>query len=453
MTGPRVVGTATVSLLIVDDDEAIRDTLVEFFETFGYVARGAATATEGRRLAAEHAPDVVLLDVRLPDADGTVTLDALLADDPDLGVILLTGHIDVRTAVDAMKRGATDVLEKPVNLETLSAAVERAAERGRMRRELAVLRARGRADGGSAPDDHQRQPLEPTLEHLIDLAAKNIEAPVLLQGETGTGKGFVARQIHDRSVRNQSPFVEINCASLSSTFFESELFGHERGAFTDARQAKRGLLEVASSGTIFLDEVADMALDVQPKLLKVIEDHQFRRLGGTTLLRSGARVIVATHQPLADAVAQRRFRADLFYRLQVLTLTLPPLRARPDLIQPLARQLLPRGATLGRSAERELPLYTWPGNIRELKNTLWRAAILADGRPIEREDLGLPTAFTASAPPLRRAAHDVGSLEDAERTAIAAALHAADGNKTRAARALGIARSTLQEKLKRFADL
>lgn len=449
----------TLSLLVVDDDLSIRDTLVEFFGTFGYTVRAAATATEGRRLAAEHAPDVVLLDLRLPDADGVVTLEALRADDPDVGVILLTGFADVRTAVTAMHRGAADVLEKPVDLEVLAAAVERAAELGRMRRELAMLRAKGRVGDSPAGDESgSGAAFAPTLAHLIDLAARNIDAPVLLQGETGTGKGFVARQIHDRSERNQQPFVEINCASLSSAFFENELFGHERGAFTDARHAKRGLLEVAGTGTAFLDEVADMALDVQPKLLKVIEDRTFRRLGGTTVLHSSARVIVATHQPLTDAVAQGRFRADLFYRLQVLTLILPPLRACPGEIPALAQRLLPRGASLARSAIDALSRYAWPGNIRELKNTLWRAAILADGRPIERSHLGLPDSSGAGALHVTTAsdaARPVAtkSMRHAERAAIAAALEASAGNRTKAARQLGIARSTLQEKLKRYPEL
>jgi DNA-binding NtrC family response regulator len=433
----------TLSILVVDDDETVRDTLVEFFETFGYTARGASTASQGRQLAAEHAPDVVLLDLRLPDADGIRALDALRADDPELAVIVLTGFADVRTAVQAMQHGASDLLEKPVDLEALAAAVHRAAERGRLRQEVAVLRARDRAE---VPD---QTALAPTLDDLITLAAQNADAPVLLQGETGTGKGFVARQIHDRSPRAPSPFVEINCASLSTTFFESELFGHERGAFTDARQAKRGLLEVAGEGTVFLDEIAELGQDVQPRLLKVLEERTFRRLGGTTMLRSNARVIGATHQPLADAVADRRFRADLYYRLQVLTLTLPPLRARPEEILPMAQAFLPKGAALTRAAEEALMAYRWPGNIRELKNTLWRAAILARGTAIDVVHLGLPGDLPAAAPSSRGPAVP-RTLEDAEREAIRVALDAARGNRSQAARTLGIARSTLLEKLKKY---
>ncbi len=470
-----------LSVLVIDDDATIRETLVEFFHAVGFAARSAGTATDGRRLAAADAPDVVLLDLKLPDADGVVTLDALRADDPDVGIILLTGHADVRTAVRAMQHGAADVLEKPVDLDLLLASVRRAAERGRLRQEVAALRAH-------ASTTEQRAVVAPTLTQLIDLAARNADAPILLQGETGTGKGFVARQIHDRSTRGRAPFVEINCASLSPTFVESELFGHEKGAFTDARQAKRGLLEVAGQGTVFLDEVAELSPEVQPKLLKVIEERTFRRLGGTATLRSTARVVVATHQPLTEAVAERRFRADLYYRLQVLTLTLPPLRARPEEILPLAYATLPRGAVLSAEAEQALLTYRWPGNIRELKNTLWRAVILADGQPILPGHLGLsnelisfgaPTGSPTGAPTgrsLGAVAHalidssvagvaaradavgasaggSVLTLEAAERQAIASALSASHGNRTKAARALGIARSTLLEKLKRYDGL
>jgi len=451
----------TLSLLIVDDEPSIRETLIEFFETFGYTVRGAATATEGRRLAAEHAPDVVLLDLRLPDADGTVAMEALLADDPEVGIILLTGFADVRVAVSAMQRGASDVLEKPVDLDTLAAAVTRAAERGRSRRELAMLRTLQRT-GGRAEVDRETGPdvrptLPPTLDRLIELAARNADAPVLLQGETGTGKGFVARQIHDRSSRNPLPFIEVNCSTLTPTFFESELFGHERGAFTDARQAKRGLLEIAAGGTVFLDEIGDMSAEVQPRFLKVIEEHTFRRLGGTTVLRSSARFIVATHQPLEEAVAERRFRADLYYRLQVFTVALTPLRDRPGELAGLALTLLPRGASIGPDAMRALGAYGWPGNIRELKNALWRAAILADGRPIEPEHLALPQSVpdggTGHAFAPAQAGGALATLAATERLSIAAALRASAGNRTRAAQALGIARSTLLEKLKRYPEL
>jgi DNA-binding NtrC family response regulator len=429
-----------ISVLVVDDDRTVRETLTEFFESRGHAASSAGTATEGRRAAAAHAPDVVLVDLRLPDASGLTLLEALRADDPELGIIILTGHADVATAVRAMQQGALDFLEKPVDLDALEAAVERAAELVRLRREVAVLRSHAASEGESFVGSGS----EPSLARLIELAARNDDVPVLIVGETGTGKGYIARHIHDRSVRAAQPYVEVNGASLNATFLESELFGHERGAFTDAKQAKRGLLEVAGRGTLFLDEVGELTTEVQPKLLKVLEDRSFRRLGGTAELRSEARVITATNQPLADRVREGSFRADLYYRLQVLTLSLPALRHRPAELATLTAAFLPRGARLSTAAHRAIERYGWPGNVRELKNTLWRAALLAEGAPIEPRHLSLPQlSVPTPAGPV--------SLVEAERRAIDAALRATDGNKVHAARLLGIARSTLIEKLKRLA--
>ena len=452
MTGPESpVPRPPMSILVVDDDETIRETMVEFFEALGHRARAAATATEARRALGDHAPDIALVDVRLPDADGLTLLEAIRADDPEVEVIFLTGHADVRTAVRAMRQGAVDFLEKPIDLEALEAAVERAGETARLRREVSVLRARDRIADGVPGVGAEREPgrgSDRGVDRLIQLAARNDDAPVLITGETGTGKGWVARRIHELSPRASLPFVEVNCASLSATFFESELFGHERGAFTDAKQAKRGLLEVAGGGTVFLDEVAETTTDVQPKLLKVIEEHTYRRLGGTTEMRSQARIILATHQRLEEAVAEKRFRADLYYRLQVLTIELPPLRERRDEIPALARTLLPRGARLSPAAVDALAPYAWAGNIRELKNALWRASILADGSEIGPEHLGLPPTASPGGVPTAGAA-EPASLEEWERLAIARALERSGGNRTRAAELLGISRSTLAEKLKR----
>lgn len=428
------------SLLIVDDDETLRETLTEFFEALGMTARAVGSAAEALLSVAHNTPDVMILDLRLPDSDGLALLDSLHAADPDLAIVLLTGHADVRTAVHAVQRGAQDVLEKPVDLMMLRDAVRRGIDAVRLHREVAILRARDATEtSGPTPA------IAPSFGRMIELAARNDDAPVLILGETGTGKGYIARIIHERSRRATQPFVEINCASLSSTFFESEVFGHERGAFTDAKQAKRGLLEVAAQGTVFLDEIGELGLEVQPKLLKVIEEQRFRRLGGTMELRSAARVVCATNQPLPTLVAERRFRSDLLYRLQVLTITVPPLRERLDELPALMAHLIPRGATLTPDAERALTAYRWPGNIRELKNTLWRASILAEGRPIAAEMLTLPTT---GAPVGEAAPPEDMTLAAAERRAIGRALEASGGNRAQAAIRLGIARSTLHQKLR-----
>ena len=436
-----------LSLLIVDDDRTIRETLADYFAGVGYGVRTAATATEGRQAAAAHSPDVAVVDLRLPDADGLTLFEALRADDPELAVVFLTGHGSVPAAVRAMRDGAADFLEKPIDLGALDLAVRRAADHAHMRGELTLLRARDSEAlwQDSAPADLMPA-LAPSLDRLVALAARNDDVPVLIVGETGTGKGFVARRIHELSPRGAAPFVEINGASLAGALVESELFGHEKGAFTDARQTKRGLLEVAGRGTLFLDEVAELAPEVQPKLLKVIEERTFRRVGGTATLTSEARVLVATHTLLEQAVAAGQFRADLYYRLQVLTIALPPLRDRRDQIPTLARTFLPVGATLTEVAAAALVTYDWPGNIRELKNALWRATILADGGAILPEHLGL--GATRLVMPDREVAVPVMTLVDAERRAIDAALAATRGNRTRAANLLGIARSTLNEKLR-----
>ena len=446
-----------ISVLLVDDDETVRDTLGDFFRSLDWVVHLAATGTEGRRLAAEHSPDVALVDLRLPDGDGLRLVEALRADDAEMAILVLTGHADVATAVRAMRLGAADLLEKPVDLELLRAAVEQPAERVRERRELVHLRGRQ-----AARDDVAGVWTLPGFERLVELAARNADVPVLLLGESGTGKTVVARQIHDRSPRAAAPFVAVNCASLAPALLESELFGHERGAFTDARAAKRGLLEIADGGTLLLDEIADLAPAAQPKLLTVIEDGVFRRVGGTTTRRADVRIVAATNTPLRGAVEEGRFRSDLFYRLQVLSIELPPLRERRDEILPLAKALLPRGARLAPSAHDALVAYDWPGNVRELKNILWRAAILADGEPITPVHLALPLASlpgssrlaaarNAATTPIRgRVVAGVTPLVEAERRAISDALRATGGNKRRAAALLGIARSTLLDKVRRL---
>ncbi|NUQ22260.1 MAG: sigma-54-dependent Fis family transcriptional regulator [Gemmatimonadaceae bacterium] len=446
-----------ISILVVDDDETVRETLGDFFQSLDWIVHLASTGTEGRRLATEHSPDVAIVDLRLPDSDGLRLVEALRADDPELAILVLSGHADVATAVRAMRLGAADLLEKPVALDVLREAVAQAAERVRERRELSHLRQRQLAH-----DDAANVWAPPSFERLVELAARNADVPVLLLGESGTGKTVVARRIHDRSPRAKAPFVAINCASLAPTLLESELFGHERGAFTDARTAKRGLLEIAEGGTLLLDEVADLVPAAQPKLLTVIEDGVFRRVGGTTPRRADVRIIAATNTPLRTAVDEGRFRSDLFYRLQVLTIELAPLRERQQEIVPLAQSLLPRGARLAASAHDALVSYDWPGNVRELKNVLWRAAILADGAPITPVHLALPlpslpgsarlsAARAATTTPIRgRIVAGVTPLVEAERRAISDALRATGGNKRRAAALLGIARSTLLDKVRRL---
>ena len=439
----------SLSLLIVDDDTTTGEALAAFFASIGYVVRVVATAAGGRRAAAEHAPDVALIDFRLADADGSSLIKALLSDDPDLAIIVLTGHADVRTAAKAMRAGAADLVEKPVDFEALREAVERAAERVRINHELDHLRAR---DAAALGDALTWTP--PSLDRLIDLAARNADVPVLILGEPGTGKSVVARRIHARSPRGESAFVFVNCRSFAAASLDSELFGHERGMSDGRRAAKRGLLEVARGGTLFLDNIGELAPGTQPKLLTVIEDGVFHRVGGTTVLRSDARIMAATDAPLRDSIAAGRFRPDLFYRLQVLTIELAPLRERRAEIPRLLDALLPHGPRLSDASRHAIEAYDWPGNVRELKNALWRASVLADGQQITPALLALGVAkagiLKLSNAPHAQAEGDVFTIADAERRAIVDALQATGGNKLRAAQLLGIARSTLLEKVRRF---
>jgi DNA-binding NtrC family response regulator len=439
----------SLSLLIVDDDTMNGDALTKYFTSIGYTVRIAATADGGRRAATDHSPDVALIDCRLPDADGAALTKALLAGDPDLAVIVLTGHADVRTAVRALRLGAADLVEKPVDLQALRQAVERAAERSRLERELEHLRAYDAKALGDA-----QAWTSPSVDKLIDLAAHNADVPVLILGEQGTGKSLVARRIHARSSRTDGAFVVVSCGSLTPASLDSELFGQEQDA-PNAPRAKRGLLEVARGGTLLFNDIAELAPATQPKLLTAIEDGVFHRVGGTAVLRSDARIMATTNTPLRDFVAMGRFRPDLFYRLQVLTIELAPLRERRADIPRLLESLLPRGTVISEAGRLATEAYDWPGNVRELKNALWRASVLADGQEITPAHLALGVAkvgmlkLSDSVHP-EAAESDVFTIADAERRAIVDALRATGGNKLRAARLLGIARSTLLEKVRRF---
>ena len=441
------------SILLVDDDTAVLDLLTTFFESRGWAVSRAVTGAGALEQYDRDRTGLVLLDLDLPDTSGLPVLQRLQERDPDLAVVMLTGHGDIETAVEAMRVGAENFLTKPVELQHLAAAMDRAAEKVELRRRNRLLSGApvppGEGDAlGTSPG---MQKLE---EGVTRIAGGG--ATVLLEGETGTGKGWVARLIHERSPRAGRPFVEVNCGGLTATFLDSELFGHEKGAFTDARAAKPGLFEVADGGTIFLDEIGDLAPELQPKLLKVLESRRFRRIGGTRELSVDVRLIAATNRELKAEVAARRFREDLFYRLNVLPLRLPPLRERaPEDIAALAYRILARlrrdvdtaPARIGDDALDVLVHHAWPGNIRELRNVLERIAILADGATEVRAH-HLP-------PEMRRgeALEEQGApltLAEVERRHILRVLEASDGNRSRSARVLGISRATLYQNLDRY---
>jgi DNA-binding NtrC family response regulator len=443
------------SVLLIDDEPSIVRVLARFFERQEWEAFQALSGEDGVATYEAQRPDLVVLDVNLPGLSGLNTLEVLVA--RGATVVMLTGEAEVSTAVEAMQLGAESFLTKPVDFAHLQTAAERAVEKVELRRANALLAQR--------MEERSRQAVlgtSPRMRELgrqVELVAASADTSVLLLGESGTGKGFVAQMIHARSPRGRGPFVEINCAGLSATFLDSELFGHEKGAFTDARDMKRGMFEVADHGTVFLDEIGDLALDLQPKLLKVLETRTFRRLGGTRGIEVDVRLLAATNRDLAVETRAGRFREDLYYRLSVFPLTIPPLRERSrddvlELVYASLRDLHRRQPESPRElAPRALDLlvgYGWPGNVRELRNALERALVMARGAPrIGPEHL--PEQLRApGAPRAQRQDGEVLTLAEVERRQVERALHLTSGNRTLAAEKLGISRATLHAKIKEY---
>ncbi len=441
------------SVLIVDDDADVLRGVGDYFERLGYEVYREESGESALEAYARHRPEVVLLDLKLPGMDGMQVLEELRR--RDAAVLLMTGHGDIQTAVRAMQLGAENFLAKPVDLPLLAAAAARALDKVRIKRHNALLVSR------QAPDGDVVLGVSGAMRELaaqVELLAASERTTVLLTGESGTGKGWIARLIHRLSARREAPFVDVNCAGLSATFLDSELFGHEKGAFTDAKDLKQGLFEVADRGSLFLDEIADLAAELQPKVLKAIEDKSFRRLGGTREIKVDVRLIAATNHDIGEAVRMGRFREDLYYRLNVIPLHLPPLRerTREDRLALLKRLFTDLRVELPESppditseALERLLVYPWPGNIREMRNVLERALIV--GRGAER--LG-PEHLTAefgkrAGEPL--AQQQTVSLEEVERRHIERILRRHGGNRTRAAEELGISRATLINKIKTYA--
>jgi DNA-binding NtrC family response regulator len=440
------------SLLVVDDDAPLLELLRRYFEGRGWVVFEAGTGTGALERFGAERPDLVLLDLDLPDLNGLPVLQRLRELDDEVGVIMLTGHGDVEIAVEAMRAGAENFLTKPFELEHLAAVVDRTAEKVRLKRSNRFF---VRASDPPPDADLGVSDLMVGIAGQVERIAAG-DAPVLLLGETGTGKGWVARRIHDLSPRAQAPFVEVNCAGLSATFLESELFGHEQGAFTDARKPKDGLFDIADGGTVFLDEVGDLAPELQPKLLKVLETRRFRRLGGTRERTVDVRIVTATNHDIESAVAAGHFRQDLYYRLAVLPLELPPLRDRTpedivELTYGILRELHARiGVGPDKIADDALDRivhYPWPGNIRELRNVIERILILrSDSNEIRVHHL--PADMRGRIDPAP--SNGDLTLQEVERRHIALTLDRNSGNRSRTARHLGISRATLYQKLDRY---
>jgi len=449
-------------ILIVEDDNTIRVTVGNFLARQGFDVEVAEDGAQALAMLKERSFSLILLDLRLPDMNGLDILASIRESDDRPLVVIMTAYPEVRTAVAALKAGAYDYINKPFDLEDLRELIGRALETHRLRREVEWRRAQAdtcEIEGLIGESPAFRQMLDTT-----DRIASAGKVPVLIRGESGTGKERVAQAIHCRSPRADGPWVTLNCSALPEGLLESEMFGHERGAFTDAKQMKRGLLELADGGTLFLDEIGDLSLALQPKLLRVLETQTFRRLGGQKEIRVDVRFVSATHRDLPAMVHSGQFREDLYYRLNVGAIDLPALRERQEDILPLARHFLAEVAPVigiespgfDAGVEPLLKAYRWPGNVRELRNVVERAAILSRGELISTQhlpkEIAGENAVHADASSAKSSAA-IRPLADIELDYIRHVLQLCDGNKTQAADLLGITRLTLRNKLRDFDGL
>ncbi|HSL55893.1 MAG TPA: sigma-54 dependent transcriptional regulator [Pyrinomonadaceae bacterium] len=462
--------TANEQILVVDDDEVIRWTLREALQSWGFATVEAGAAAEAVKQFQAELPAAVLLDIDLPDGSGLDVLREIKREHPEAIVIMITGNVQVDNTISALRGGAYDFIGKPINLEELRVTLRNAIETRHLRREVAQVRKE------RAREFNFKQIVgeSPAMKKMLSLAAKVAESEVssvLLQGESGTGKDLIAKAIHYGSQRAEGPFVAVNCAALPATLIESELFGYEKGAFTDAKARKEGLFEQAEGGTLLLDEIGELELSLQAKLLRVLEEGAFRRVGGLKDIPLDVRVLAASNRDLKAESEAGRFRLDLYYRLSIIQIDIPPLRERGDDVLLLSQHYidtigarLKRNRVTGLSGEAQdvFRKYHWPGNVRELRNVIERALILEDTDKITTEYLPgglLAPSRVAQAPAADAAStrfvlpEEGLSLDEAELSFVRQAIQRSGGNQTRAAELLGISRDQLRYRLKKLEEV
>lgn len=442
-------------ILVADDDEPHRLTVEKLASSWGYVVHTAANGAEAVEKAKKNFYSVILMDVRMAVMDGITALHLIMSRDPSIPVIIMTAFSSVASAVEALKSGAYDYLTKPLDFDELKITLERAADHARLMAENLALKSQIRTGTGSRKIIGNSQAIK-DLTSIMAMAAPS-EATVLITGESGTGKEMVARLIHENSLRNDRPFIAVNCAAINENLLESELFGHEKGAFTGAVARRSGLFMQADKGTVFLDEIAEMTPQMQAKLLRVIQEREIQRVGGEEFIRIDVRIIAATHQDLDKRVRENLFREDLFYRLNVVNIKVPPLRERSDDIPLLCQYFVQKLSEKNRKnikgiapdAMKSLMAYKWPGNVRELENAVERAVIMSVGEYVTDRELPSGIALNAE---FRIDVYDerAFSLDDMEKKAIIEALEFSGWNKSKAAKKLGINRKTLHKKLQSY---
>jgi len=449
--------TSPSTVVVVDDDDVFRRVMTGELERLGFTLAGAGSGAEAIRAVAELQPDIVLLDLRLPDMSGLEVLKRIRESSPASEVIMLTGHGSIDTAIESIRCGAFDYVAKPCPIDEIEVRIQRALERKSLQRRATLL------ERGLTPPDLRssfigQSPQFRELLHLIERVAA-ASSTVLITGETGAGKEMVAKLLHARSPRGQKPFVVVECAALQESLLQSELFGHERGAFTGADRAKPGLFEVAHGGTIFLDEIGEVSLATQVKLLRVLDTSTFRHVGGTHEIRVDVRVLAATNRDLSAMVRQGLFREDLYYRLSTIAIRLPALRARAGDVELLAGHFVALlndryqfSKRLSDRALAALRAYSWPGNVRELLHAVESAMVVCEGAEIGPEHLpaAVSSAAAAQPPELSGVPGRLPTLGQVERTHIELAVRTAGGHRSAAAKLLGISERNLYRKLREY---